>query len=214
MNGTVLIIDDDKVLRSSLVKGLKTNNFYVIDVESAEKAKPILARIIPDAIILDRMMAGLDGLSFLKEIRRHGNNIPVIMLTAMDSSENIIEGLESGADDYLSKPFQLKELILRLKNIIKKSKKDTDVSLKNLIFEKDDFYIISNNKKILLQLSTEEKNILSQLISPIGNIVSATPMIVKRLRIKLKSILSSIQIVTVRGIGYKIIKGTSDEIDT
>lgn len=214
MNGTVLIIDDDKVLRSSLVKGLKTNNFYVIDAESAEKAKPILARIIPDAIILDRMMAGLDGLSFLKEIRRHGNNIPVIMLTAMDSSENIIEGLESGADDYLSKPFQLKELILRLKNIIKKSKKDTDVSLKNLIFEKDDFYIISNNKKILLQLSTEEKNILSQLISPIGNIVSATPMIVKRLRIKLKSILSSIQIVTVRGIGYKIIKGTSDEIDT
>ena len=214
MNGTVLIIDDDKVLRSSLVKGLKTNNFYVIDVESAEKAKPILARIIPDAIILDRMMAGLDGLSFLKEIRRHGNNVPIIMLTAMDSSENIIEGLESGADDYLSKPFQLKELILRLKNIIKKSKKDTDVSLKNLIFEKDDFYIISNNKKILLQLSTEEKNILSQLISPIGNIVSATPMIVKRLRIKLKSILSSIQIVTIRGIGYKIIKGTSDEIDT
>lgn len=214
MNGTVLIIDDDKVLRNSLVKGLKTNNFYVIDVESAEKAKPILARIIPDAIILDRMMAGLDGLSFLKEIRRHGNNIPVIMLTAMDSSENIIEGLESGADDYLSKPFQLKELILRLKNIIKKSKKDTDVSLKNLIFEKDDFYIISNNQKILLQLSTEEKNILSQLISPIGNIVSATPMIVKRLRIKLKSILSSIQIVTIRGIGYKIIKGTSDEIDT
>ncbi len=214
MNWTVLIIDDDKVLRSSLVKGLKTNNFYVIDVESAEKAKPILARIIPDAIILDRMMTGLDGLSFLKEIRRHGNNIPVIMLTAMDSSENIIEGLESGADDYLSKPFQLKELILRLKNIIKKSKKDTDVSLKNLIFEKDDFYIISNNQKILLQLSTEEKNILSQLISPIGNIVSATPMIVKRLRIKLKSILSSIQIVTIRGIGYKIIKGTSDEIDT
>ena len=214
MNGTVLIIDDDKVLRSSLVKGLKTNNFYVIDAESAEKAKPILARIIPDAIILDRMMAGLDGLSFLKEIRRHGNNIPVIMLTAMDSSENIIEGLESGADDYLSKPFQLKELVLRLKNIIKKSKKDTDISLKNLIFEKDDFYIISNNKKMLLQLSTEEKNILSQLISPIGNIVSATPMIVKRLRIKLKSILSSIQIVTVRGIGYKIIKGTSDEIDT
>lgn len=214
MNGTVLIIDDDKVLRSSLVKGLKTNNFYVIDAESAEKAKPILARIIPDAIILDRMMAGLDGLSFLKEIRRHGNNIPVIMLTAMDSSENIIEGLENGADDYLSKPFQLKELILRLKNIIKKSKKNTDVSLKNLIFEKDDFYIISNNKKILLQLSTEEKNILSQLISPIGNIVSATPMIVKRLRIKLKSILSSIQIVTIRGIGYKIIKGTSDEIDT
>lgn len=214
MNGTVLIIDDDKVLRSSLVKGLKTNNFYVIDVESAEKAKPILARIIPDAIILDRMMAGLDGLSFLKEIRRHGNNVPIIMLTAMDSSENIIEGLENGADDYLSKPFQLKELILRLKNIIKKSKKNTDVSLKNLIFEKDDFYIISNNKKILLQLSTEEKNILSQLISPIGNIVSATPMIVKRLRIKLKSILSSIQIVTIRGIGYKIIKGTSDEIDT
>ena len=214
MNGTVLIIDDDKVLRNSLVKGLKTNNFYVIDVESAEKAKPILVRVIPDAIILDRMMAGLDGLSFLKEIRRHGNNIPVIMLTAMDSSENIIEGLESGADDYLSKPFQLKELILRLKNIIKKSKKDTDISLKNLIFEKDDFYIISNNKKMLLQLSTEEKNILSQLISPIGNIVSATPMIVKRLRIKLKSILSSIQIVTVRGIGYKIIKGTSDEIDT
>lgn len=214
MNGTVLIIDDDKVLRNSLVKGLKTNNFYVIDVESAEKAKPILARIIPDAIILDRMMAGLDGLSFLKEIRRHGNNVPIIMLTAMDSSENIIEGLESGADDYLSKPFQLKELILRLKNIIKKSKKDTDVSLKNLIFEKDDFYIISNNQKILLQLSTEEKNILSQLISPIGNIVSATPMIVKRLRIKLKSILSSIQIVTIRGIGYKIIKGTSDEIDT
>ena len=214
MGNTVLIIDDDKILRTSLAKGLKSNDFYILESESAEKAKPILSRVIPDAIILDRMMKGIDGLSFLKEIRRHGNDIPVIMLTAMDSSENIIEGLEGGADDYISKPFQLKELILRLKNIIKKSKKDKDTNIKNLLYEKDDFYFLSNNKKIILQLSTEEKNILNKLISPIGNIVSATPMIVKRLRIKLKSILSDIQIVTVRGIGYKIIKGTSDEINT
>ena len=205
MNNTVLIIDDDTVLRNSLAKGLKASDFYVLEAESAEKAKPILNRVIPDAIILDRMMMGIDGLSFLKDIRKHGNNTPVLMLTALNLSENIIEGLENGADDYLSKPFQLKELILRLKNIIKKSQRDTENSIKNLKLINGDFYYIFDNKKTLLQLSMEEKNILEQLISPVGNIVSGTPMIVKRLRQKLKSILSNIEIVTIRGIGYKII---------
>ena len=106
MTHTVLVIDDDKMLRDALAVGLRQSEFEVITAESGEFANEILSRITVDAIVLDRMLGGVDGLSFLKNIRANGNNTPVIMLTAMSGPENAIDGLSGGANDYMAKPFQ------------------------------------------------------------------------------------------------------------
>lgn len=212
MKKSILVIDDDKMLRDALSVGLKKADFDVVRAESAETAMEILSRISVDAIVLDRMMSGMDGLSFLKQIRANGDETPVLMLTAMSGAENAIDGLSSGANDYLAKPFQLQELILRLKNITANTAKKSDKPTMpdGLIFADNEFFITINNQNKLLSLSSEEKKLLQNLLNPIGNVVSATPMVAKRLRMKINSVLSDIDIITVRGMGYKIIKTNGD----
>jgi len=209
MNKTILIIDDDTVLRNTLVKGLRTAGFNTLSAESAEQGAEVLQKLKADAIILDRMMTGIDGLSFLKDLRTHGNNTPVIMLTALSGPENAIDGLSGGADDYLAKPFQLQELILRLNNMIKNSATGNNELPDGLMFIEDEFFVKdskNNDQPKLLALSGEEKKLLQQLVTPVGNTASAAPMVAKRLRIKLNSVLSNIDIITIRGMGYKLVK--------
>lgn len=206
MNKIILVIDDDKVLRKSLAIGLNRVGFTTVTAESAEFANEILQRMSFNAIVLDRMMTGTDGLTFLKQIRKKGNNTPVIMLTALSGASNTIDGLSGGANDYMSKPFQLQELILRLNNLIKNTAtiQPNDCGL---VFVDNEFFVQNDQgAKKLLTLSVEEKKLLQQLTSPIGNTVSGTPMVAKRLRNKINGVLSDIDIITVRGMGYKIIK--------
>lgn len=208
MSKNVLVIDDDKILRDALAIGLRKEDFDVITAQSAEQAAQILQKISVDAIVLDRMMDGTDGLSFLKQLRTNGNETPVIMLTALSGPENAIDGLSCGANDYMAKPFQLQELVLRLNNLLKNIKKN-DAETANsigLIFTNGDFFVLDeNNQKKLLTLSNEEKKLLQNLTTPIGKTVSAIPMVAKRLRNKINGVLSNIDIITVRGTGYKII---------
>lgn len=204
MTKHILVVDDDKILRNSLAVGLRRADFKVITAQSAQEAKEILARICVDAIVLDRMMDGMDGLTFLKQIRLSGNTTPVIMLTALSGAENAIDGLSGGANDYMAKPFQLQELVLRLNNITKDTPK-TNNSF-GLIFADGEFFIKSaDGQNKLLSLSSEEKKLLQNLTNPVGNIVSATPMVAKRLRNKINSVLSDTDIITVRGMGYKML---------
>lgn len=208
MTKNILVVDDDKILRESLARGLRNAQFNVITAESAEFATEVLSKISVDAIVLDRMMDGMDGLSFLRQLRLNGNDTPVIMLTALSGPENAIDGLSGGANDYMQKPFQLQELILRLNNIIKFSpvaKEKTD-NYFGLIFTDGEFFVKKGGKNNLLSLSSEEKKLLQNLTNPIGNVVTATPMVAKRLRNKINGVLSDIDIITVRGMGYKIIK--------
>lgn len=206
MNKTILIIDDDDMLRTTLARGLRNDGFYAVTAESAEHASEILSRISVDAIVLDRMMGGMDGLAFLKQLRTKGDSTPVIMLTAMTGPENAIDGLAGGANDYLAKPFQLRELILRLNNIIG-NKNDTEFKMPNgLMFTDDEFFITTGKTPKILGLSGEEKKLLQRLTMPIGNIAPASPMVAKRLRSKINSVLSNIDIITVRGRGYKLIQ--------
>ena len=206
MNKTILIIDDDDILRTSLSKGLRNDGFDVISAQSAENAAEILSRIYVDGIVLDRMMGGMDGLTFLKQIRASGNQTPVIMLTALTGAENTIDGLTNGANDYLAKPFQMRELVLRLNNIIKKADGDTKHLPRGLIFADNEFFISGNNDvPQVIALSGEEKKLLQNLPNPVGNIIPASPMVAKRLRSKLNIVLSNIDIITIRGRGYKLI---------
>jgi DNA-binding response OmpR family regulator len=207
MNKTVLIIDDDHLLRSALAKGLRVEGFDVLDVESAEAAIDVLAKIQVDAMVLDRMMTGVDGLTFLKKQRAAGDRTPVIMLTAMSGPQNAIDGLSGGANDYLPKPFQLKELVLRLNNIIKASDVAAPRLPDGLLFVDGEFFIMdSSAQPKLLGLSGEEKKLLLRLLAPIGNTAPAAPMVAKRLRTKLNDVLSNIDIITMRGKGYKLVQ--------
>lgn len=209
MTKTVLIVDDDDILRNTLARGLRNDGFYILTANSAENATDILNRISVDAIVLDRMMTGMDGLSFLKQLRASGNQTPTIMLTAMTGPENAIDGLSGGANDYLAKPFQIRELILRLNNIIK----PTNITMPTgLALINNDFFVTApdTDGQKLLALSGEEKKLLHSLTHPIGNIVSASPMVAKRLRNKLNVVLSTLDIITIRGQGYKLIDLSAD----
>mgnify|MGYP006381907519 FL=1 len=206
MTKSVLIIDDDDMLRNTLATGLRRSDFDTITAPSAEEATKILERIAVEAIVLDRMMGGTDGLSFLKNLRKKNDTTPVIMLTALSGAENAIDGLSCGANDYMSKPFKLQELILRLNNVIKNAPATTneDSNSIGLIYNGEDFFVLDKSgQRKLLSLSKEEKKLLQNLTNPVGNTVSATPMVVKRLRNKINGVLSDINIVTVRGTGYK-----------
>lgn len=203
---TILVIDDDDALRKTLAIGLRGAGFYVLDANGADEGAQILSKISVDAIVLDRMMVGIDGLSFLKQMRANGNTTPVIMLTAMTGPENTIDGLAGGADDYLAKPFQLRELVLRLNNITKHSTQAAPKMPDGLIYTDEEFFIVSpDGKTNLVSLSGEEKKLLINLTSPMGNISAAPPMVAKRLRNKLNMLSSELDVVTIRSQGYKLI---------
>lgn len=209
MNKTVLIVDDDDILRNTLARGLRNDGFNVLSAPSAENAREILSRISVDAIVLDRMMTGTDGLTFLQERRGSGDKTPVIMLTAMTGPENAIAGLSGGANDYLAKPFQMRELVLRLNNIIRQNDTPARKMPRGLLFTDNEFFITNPSAPsapaAILGLSGEEKKLLQNLTSPTGNIAPAAPMVAKRLRSKLNLVLSNLDIITIRGRGYKLI---------
>ena len=118
----ILIVDDDDRIRNLLKDYLTENNYIVSTSENANQAKEKLKYIKFDIIILDVMMPGQNGYELTKDIKKQ-IKVPIILLTAKGEVENRIKGLELGADDYISKPFEPKELLLRIKNIINKNKK-------------------------------------------------------------------------------------------
>lgn len=111
----VLVVDDDARLRRLLRRYLMENGFRVTAVESAPEARQALGFILPDAVVLDVTMPGEDGLQLTRSLREQGLDIPILLLTARGEAEDRISGLEAGADDYLGKPFEPRELLLRLK---------------------------------------------------------------------------------------------------
>ena len=167
-NKHILIVDDDDRIRSLLKEYLNDNNFFVTSAENAEKAKIKLNHFKFDLIVLDVMMPGQDGYELTREIKKN-MKIPIILLTAKSEVENRITGLELGADDYLGKPFEPKELLLRIKNIINKNKK---INLDNKYFigeaevnlNKMQINLNGKNKKI----NSSEKEILIEMLSNAG----------------------------------------------
>ena len=157
----ILVVDDDDGIRSLVKQYLNDNNFLVTTSSSAENAEEKILVIKFDLIVLDVMMTGKSGLEFIKE-HKLKIDTPIILLTAKGESEDRVEGLEIGADDYLPKPFEPKELILRIKNILNKTKKNNQKRIiefdnikidlnKLLIFKNNDEYKINNTEKIILE---------------------------------------------------------------
>tara|TARA_B100000900_G_scaffold181470_1_gene153923 strand:- start:214 stop:891 length:678 start_codon:yes stop_codon:yes gene_type:complete len=164
----ILIVDDDDRIRNLLKDYLSENNYIVSTAENANQAKEKLQYIKFEIIILDVMMPGQDGYELTKEIKEK-NKVPVILLTAKGEVENRIKGLELGADDYIGKPFEPKELLLRIKNIINKSTK-LDLKSKHLIgsaeIDLNKMTINFNNK--IRKINNSEKKVLIEMLANPG----------------------------------------------
>jgi len=168
----ILVVDDDDRIRSLLKDFLTEKNYIVSTAKNAEQAKKRLKYLKFDIIILDVMMPGQNGYELTKEIKKQ-IKVPIILLTAKGEVENRIKGLEIGADDYIGKPFEPKELLLRVKNIIKKDSK-IDLNLKyyvgNAEIDLNKMIVNLNNK--LKKINNSEKKVLIEMLANPGKTYS------------------------------------------
>jgi two-component system phosphate regulon response regulator OmpR len=167
----ILIVDDDDRIRELIKEYLQNNNFYTTTAKNSEDAKNKIKLIKFDLIILDIMMPGQSGLELSKEIKETSDQ-PIILLTAMGGTSDRISGLETGADDYLPKPFEPKELLLRIKNILKRVKKNKNL---NPILKFGDIKVnlekmSIKSKKGETKLNSAEKLLLENMILSVGQI--------------------------------------------
>jgi two-component system, OmpR family, copper resistance phosphate regulon response regulator CusR len=170
----LLLIEDYKPLQDSLVKGLKEAGFAVDFTEDGKEGLWYAQSNQYDAIILDLMLPGLDGLSILKKLRQEGNNSHVLILTAKDSLEDKVKGLNLGADDYLIKPFAFEELLARLRSLIRRNyqKKSESLTASDIRIELNNKTVYKNNKAVLL--TPREYALLEYLALRAGQIVTRT----------------------------------------
>ena len=171
----ILVVDDDTRLRALLQRFLRENGFYVSVAKDASSARRQLEYYQFDLLIVDIMMPEETGLEFLHRLREE-NNVPVILLTAMGEVEDRILGLEKGADDYLAKPFEPKELVLRIKNIIKRTPKIEDnvcdvLDLGLCLYNIQQKELISKNGQII-HITPVEQSLLNVLGQKTGQIFS------------------------------------------
>jgi len=168
----VLVVDDDDRIRELVKQYLEKNNFIVTSAKDALDAKKKLKILKFDILILDIMMPGESGLSLTKEIKKN-NSTPIILLTAKGETQDRIKGLELGADDYLGKPFEAKELLLRIKNILYKIQKPIlpdEIYIGNTIINLKKLEIKTNNK--IKKINPQEKKVLEKMLESPGKIFS------------------------------------------
>ena len=213
----ILVVDDDDGIRTLVKKYLDENNYLVSTAESAEDALKKIEIIKYDLIILDIMMPGKSGLEFIQENKKKLET-PIILLTAKGETIDRIKGLEIGADDYLPKPFEPKELILRIKNILNKTKKinlkriiefnDVKIDLNKLIIsKKNSEYKINNTEKLILEkmINNPGKTFSRENIGTLINLDKerSIDVIITRLRKKIEIDPKNPKFLqTIRGEGY------------
>ena len=168
----ILVVDDDNEIRSLVKEYLNENNFIVTTSKNAEDAKEKVQIIKFDLIVLDIMMPGKSGIDFINE-NKNNLNTPIILLTAKGEASDRVKGLEVGADDYLPKPFEPKELILRINNILNKTKNKNIkrvINFGNIKIDLNKLFIIKNNKQY--KINNTEKTILEKMINSPGQTFS------------------------------------------
>ena len=213
----ILVVDDDDKIRNLLKKYLEENQFLVTTAKDAINAKKKLEIVKFDLLILDIMMPGESGLSLTREIKKN-NPTPIILLTARGETQDRIKGLELGADDYLGKPFEPKELLLRIKNILNKTKTSAlseEIYIGNALINLKKLNIKINNQ--INKINPQEKKILEKMLSSPGKVFSrddigkiikiskerSIDVMITRLRQKVESNPKNPKYLqTIRGSGY------------
>ena len=213
----ILVVDDDDGIRLLVKKYLNENKYLVTTAESAEGATDKIKVIKFDLIVLDIMMPGKSGLDFINE-NRNNLDTPIILLTAKGGADERIEGLETGADDYLPKPFEPKELVLRIQNILNKTKKNDLIRVikfenikidlnKQLIFKQNSEFKINNTEKIILEkmINNPGKTFAREEIGKLIDLDKerSIDVIITRLRKKIELNPKNPKFLqTIRGAGY------------
>ena len=221
---SILLAEDEPALGQIIKESLETRDFKVLLCSNGEKAYEIYKKEQPELLVLDVMMPKKDGFTLAKEIRMEDDSIPIIFLTAKSQSQDVVEGFTIGGNDYLKKPFSMEELIVRINNLLDRTKtqKTSDVlKLGDFIFDfpKQTLEYKDENK---VQLTHREAHLLFHLIKNKNNVLDRSQILNKlwgtndffsarsmdvfitKLRKKLKQD-ENIQIVNVRGFGYKLI---------
>lgn len=218
----LLLAEDERALSKALVTILEKNNYLVDAVYNGEDALYFLETGDYDGCILDVMMPKLDGISVLKNIRRKGITVPVLLLTAKNEVEDKVEGLDSGANDYLTKPFQSKELLARIRAMIRSSTRQVDnhVVFGNVILDQNRFILRVGDNEI--QLMKKEYQLLELLLKNPRQVITTQRIMEKvwgleseaelnvvwvyisNLRKKLQSLESNVYIKATRNVGYSI----------
>ena len=218
----VLVVEDQKQIASFIEKGLKEQGMVVDKVEDGDEGYALATTEPYDAIVLDIMLPGRDGLSILKNLRKQGNAVPVILLTARTELDERLEGLNLGADDYLTKPFYIEELVARLRTVVRRAGGETTHLLKcqNLHMDLVQHSVRRGDEDI--SLSMREFSLLEYLMRSAGRVLSRmqicehvwnynfdpdtnlVDVYIQRLRKKIDHDFEEKLIETVRGVGYKI----------
>lgn len=221
----LLVVDDDRRIRDLLSRFLAGEGFRVTTADSAAEARAKLAGLSFDLIILDVMMPGETGFEFAKTLRGT-SDVPILMLTARDAAESRIEGLSLGADDYLSKPFEPRELSLRIANILKRAQPPAPAPVESVRFGPFVYHLARGELRRgdeVIRLTDREREMLRILCASPGETVSrmalagngdqvserAVDVQVNRLRRKIeKNPANPLFVQTVRGIGYRLVSTT------
>lgn len=216
----ILLAEDERDLSKALATILNKNNYSVDTVYNGDDALSFIDSGIYDCVILDVMMPRLDGISVLKQIRESGNNVPVIILTAKSEIEDRIQGLDCGADDYMTKPFFAKELLARIRAVTRRSSNSEAslISYGNTSLNRKTFTISTDTNSI--RLANKEYQLFETLVSKPGQVFSSEKLMekiwgydsdseinvvwvyVSYLRKKLASLNSDVEIKAMRNSGY------------
>ncbi len=217
----VLVIDDDARLRDLLTRYLSSNGFRVSNAADAAEARKKLSQLEFDLLIVDVMMPGETGINLTKSLRERAD-VPILMLTALENVENRIEGLEAGADDYMPKPFEPRELLLRINSILKRTTKPDDPIIEQVQF--GDYHFSVRQGELTLsgkpvRLTDREREILTAFASKPGGTIPRRELLgnesasgerkidvqINRLRRKIeKDPANPKWLQTVRGVGYRL----------
>jgi two-component system phosphate regulon response regulator OmpR len=219
----VLVVDDDRRIRDLLSRFLRSEGYRVTTAETAADARAKLKHLRFDLLILDVMMPGESGFDFAKSMRAAANDVPILMLTARDAAESRIKGLEIGADDYLSKPFEPRELALRVANILKRAQPAVAAPAEQIGFGPFLYHLgrgeLRKGEEII-RLTDREREMLRILAGTPGETVSraalagnggtvserAIDVLVNRLRRKIeRNPANPLYVQTVRGVGYRLV---------
>lgn len=221
---TILLAEDEPALGQIIKESLETRNFKVLLCENGENALKTYQEQQPELLVLDVMMPKKDGFTLAKEIRKTDQNIPIIFLTAKSQTQDVVEGFQSGGNDYLKKPFSIEELIVRIQNLLQRTKLQKtsqiitiseytfDFPKQNLRYKKDEPKQLTHREAhLLFHLANNRNQVLDRsliLTKLWGNDDffngRSMDVFITKLRKKLKQD-ESIQIINVRGFGYKLI---------
>jgi two-component system phosphate regulon response regulator OmpR len=218
----LLVVDDDRRIRDLLSRFLSSEGYRVSTAETAADARAKLNGLRFDLLILDVMMPGESGFDFAKALRG-SSNVPILMLTARDAAESRIKGLELGADDYLSKPFEPRELSLRIASILKRARPAAPPPVESIRFGPFVYHLIRGELRKgeeVIRLTDREREMLRMLATTPGETVSrmalagnggsvserAVDVQINRLRRKVEhNPANPLYVQTVRGIGYRLV---------